>query len=241
MLVSLILSPLQYSLFNSVHWGMEKVGKRAGWWLGSRGVDALATSCRRTTWARGLVLAAALAFVSVDAARANGSNAITVFGGKGTEEDFSGILERLFQVDGSEDRVVGFALSREVVRPVPALGLEVEALYARHYGRETYHEVGAAAYLRWHVPLLAEHAPTTFAVGLGPSLVSRYPILERDDDPDIRSRLLNQFNLEASITVPSLPRTMLILRLQHRSGVFGLLGGVTDASNFLTVGLRQTF
>ena len=37
------------------------------------------------------------------------------------------------------------------------------------------------------------------------------------------------------------PSTALLFRLQHRSGVFGTFGGVWDASNFLTIGLRRQF
>jgi len=32
-----------------------------------------------------------------------------------------------------------------------------------------------------------------------------------------------------------------VLRIQHRSGIFGTMGGVTDGSNFMTAGLRHFF
>lgn len=165
--------------------------------------------------------------------------ALSVFGGEGTERNLSDTIENLFAFEGSSDRIVAVAGSREIARFRDQLAIEAELMYGYHYGRETYHEVGGAAYLRWLDFPWNDHVVTTFAVGLGPSWTTIYPELERQDDPDNRSRLLNQFNLELTAALPRWPDTALLVRLQHRSGVFGTLGGVWDASNFLVIGLRQ--
>ncbi len=78
-------------------------------------------------------------------------------------------------------------------------------------------------------------------VGPGSSYTSVYPALELQDGSNNRSRTLNQFNLEMTLAMPRCPTTSLMERLQHRSGIFGTVGGVYDASNFLTVGVRQDF
>jgi hypothetical protein len=165
----------------------------------------------------------------------------TVFFGQGTESNFSEVLRRLFDVDGSGDRIAGISALRRLAWLGPHLSIEVEALYAYHYGRERYHEGGLAAYARWHDFPWNSYVATTAAVGLGPSYTSRYPALERQSRMEDRSRVLNQLNLELTFAAPRRPESQLLLRLQHRSGVFGLFNGVTDGSNFLTLGLRQRF
>ncbi|MBX3508056.1 hypothetical protein [Parvibaculum sp.] len=167
-------------------------------------------------------------------------HAVTVFMGEGTENNFSTIIENFFDVEGSTDHVVGATASRLLGWYGQSLSFEGEIMYARHYGRETYHEIGAAIYARWHEFPWNDYLSTTAAVGLGPSYTTEFPQLERQPDGS-RSRTLNQFNLQATFALPSYPDVSLVTRLQHRSGVFGLFNGVTDASNFLTLGLRYDF
>jgi hypothetical protein len=167
--------------------------------------------------------------------------AIAVFAGEGTERNLSDTIEKLYDFDGSSDRIIGFSGTRELAWFRDQLSIEAELMYAYHYGREEYHEVGAAVYARWHDFPWNNHLRTTFAVGVGPSYTSVYPELEVQDGTNNRSRTLNQFNLEMTFAMPRYPTTSLMMRLQHRSGIFGTIGGVYDASNFLTVGLRQDF
>lgn len=166
--------------------------------------------------------------------------AVTIFMGEGTENNFSNVLENFFDVEGSTDHVVGLAASRLLGWYGRSLSFEAELMYAYHYGREVYHEIGTAAYARWHDFPWNDYVLTTMAVGMGPSYTTEFPQLERQPDGS-RSRLLNQFNLQASFALPAYPETALVARLQHRSGMFGAFNGVTDASNFLTLGLRYEF
>lgn len=167
-------------------------------------------------------------------------HAVTLFAGQGTESNFSDILEKFFDVDSTGDRVAAIALSRHLGWYGEALSFEAEAMYAWHYGRETYHEIGTALYARWHHFPWNKYMLTTVAAGLGPSYTTEFPQLERQPDGS-RSRLLNQFNLQTTLALPRYPDVALVARMQHRSGMFGLFNGVTDASNFLTLGLRYDF
>lgn len=168
-------------------------------------------------------------------------NALSAFYGTGTEDNFSETVTNPFGADGSGDKVIGFTYARRFAWFADQLSFEGELMYARHFDRETYHEVGAAVYARWHKFPWNRHVVTSFAVGMGPSYTTIYPELEKQSDPNDRSKLLNQFNLEVTLAMPSRPRTSLIGRLQHRSGVFGFYDNVTDASNFLSLGLRHEF
>ncbi|MDO9125392.1 MAG: hypothetical protein Q7U42_00850 [Parvibaculum sp.] len=195
------------------------------------------------------LLPAALVFLCAVPAQASGFrapgpedrlHAVSVFFGEGTEDNFSDVVENFFIVDKTDDNVVSAAASRLLGWYGTSLSFEAELMYAWHFGREDYHEIGTAAYARWHRFPWNDYLATTFAVGMGPSYTSRYPELERQPDGS-RSRVLNQFNLQATFALPAHPETSLVTRLQHRSGVFGAFNGVTDASNFISVGLRHEF
>lgn len=166
--------------------------------------------------------------------------AVTIFMGEGTEDNFSDVLENFFDVKGSTDHVVAVTASRLLGWYGQSLSFEAELLYAYHYGREAYHEFGTAAYARWHDFPWNNYVATTLAVGMGPSYTTAFPQLEQQPDGS-RSRTLNQFNLQTTFALPSRQDISLVARLQHRSGVFGAFNGVTDASNFLTLGLRYEF
>lgn len=170
-----------------------------------------------------------------------GAWSLALFGGEGTDRNFSETLSNPFAGDTTGDLLVALAGARELFRYRDMLSIEVEAMYGYHFGREDYHEVGTALYARWRDFPWNETLVTTFALGLGPSYTTIYPELETQADPGDRSRWLNQFNIEATFALPRDPSTALLFRLQHRSGVFGTFGGVWDASNFLTIGLRRQF
>ncbi|QHI98254.1 hypothetical protein GT347_09755 [Xylophilus rhododendri] len=76
--------------------------------------------------------------------------------------------------------------------------------------------------------------------GMGPSLALGRPSAEDgpQDEPDRRSRLQNYIGLELEGRLADAPGTALVLRLHHRSGVYGLVAPQGVGSNFVTLGLR---
>jgi len=164
---------------------------------------------------------------------------LSIFGGLGSQLAMSGTVKRLPDIDDSGDRIIGLAVSREVSRWGDDLGIELEAMVAHHFGRESYEEAGTALYLRWHSFPWNDWVPTTMAAGMGPSYTTIYPLSEFEPGASSRSRVLNQLNLEVTFGLPSQPDTSLLLRLQHRSGIFGVIDH--GSSDFLTMGLRQLF
>lgn len=166
---------------------------------------------------------------------------VSVFGGEGTERDLSETLTNLFDFQGSTDRMVAVAGARRIAWFRDQFSIDAELSYALHYNRERYHEFGGAVYVRWHKFPWEDYVATTFAVGIGPSYTTIYPELEVQSNEDDRSKILNQFNLELTLALAQYPQLALLTRLRHRSGMFGAINGVSDASNFLTVGLRYEF
>lgn len=140
----------------------------------------------------------------------------------------------------------GLALSRHLLRFWNDwFALEAEGMVAHHHGRhlegrQSYQEYVAALFLRYdHFPW-NDYLHTSIAVGDGLSLASKTP----EREVQIRGnsqQLLNYLAFELELTLPRYPRYSLAYRLHHRSGVFGLFGGVEGASDYYLLGLRYRF
>ncbi len=165
---------------------------------------------------------------------------VTLVYGAGTERDFSELLTRPFAPAPTADRIALIAVGREFHRVLDRrLGFEAEAIYAYHWPDGNFHEFGLALNVRWHDFPWNAHVPTTFAIGVGPSYVTKVPPLESRRERT--SQVLNQFNLEMTADITDDPNLALVARLQHRSGVFGLINGVHGGSDYLTLGLKWRF
>lgn len=79
--------------------------------------------------------------------------------------------------------------------------------------------------------------------GVGPSLALGRPSAEDGPDaqPEKRSRLQHYIALEVEAAMPELSAYSVVLRLHHRSGVYGLVAPKGVGSNFVTLGLRLPF
>lgn len=77
----------------------------------------------------------------------------------------------------------------------------------------------------------------TFGIGWGVSYDTRVSTWESHDS-DNTKRLLNFLAFETTLALPKLPQWQLVLRLHHRSGVFGLYGADNAGSNYVGVGIR---
>lgn len=139
----------------------------------------------------------------------------------------------------------GVGLSRHLTRFRDDFSLEAEAMFVKHHGRhkqgyQDYEEYIAVLLLRYDNFPWNEHLHTSLAVGDGLSLTSETP--EREVQiRDNSQRLLNYLTFELAMTLPKYPRYSLVYRIHHRSGVFGLFGGVRGASDFYVLGLRYRF
>ena len=165
---------------------------------------------------------------------------VTGFGGVSLSSDYTETLSAPWDTESTDQGLSGLALAREIGRVFGRrLAFEVEGLYAYHFGDQSYHEGGAALYARWHAFPWNDHLKTSFAFGLGPSYVSSLPAIEVARG--YSSKWLNQLNMELTFALPEYANNHLLVRLQHRSGVFGLINDVGDASTFLVVGYRRAF
>ncbi len=122
------------------------------------------------------------------------------------------------------------------------LSWEVEGQIVQHFGGQSHQEINALITARWHRFPWNHLVGTTAAFGWGQSHALEVPELEpRSGSEEDSTRLLNYLLVELDFAPPSRPEWGLVLRLHHRSGVFGVYNGVDGGSNFVGAGLRYSF
>lgn len=146
------------------------------------------------------------------------------------------------QITGSS-RLTALAYTREIGGNPNGLSWEVEAQAVQHSGIQSHQEVNALLSMRWNRFPWDAFVNTSVAFGSGLSYAFVEPDLEpRTSRPDEdSSRLLNYLLVEVDLSPPRSSNWGLVLRLHHRSGVFGMYNGVNGGSNFVGAGLRYTF
>ncbi|MGE3933571.1 MAG: hypothetical protein AB7F67_09970 [Rhodospirillaceae bacterium] len=202
------------------------------------------TANRRFHRALRPMLFAAAALAAAPAAAEDNETAhpwfVGVFGGFGLNTSFSQIFVNPFGMSRTEDYIAVVTVGREVGRVFDRrLSFELEGMYAYHFGRQEFHEFSTTAYARWHRFPWNRSIDTTLAFGIGPRYVTEEPLMETDKG--WHSKILNQLNVEITGALPEYPDDQLVIRLQHRSGIFGLIDGVRDGSNFVTLGYKRYF
>jgi hypothetical protein len=170
---------------------------------------------------------------------------ITLFNGVSTERT---IDKAIFNLPGNfeSNYIHGLALSRELWKIGKHFSWDLEGMFAKHHGKhktgyQNYEEYVIAILLRYHTFPWDHYIDTSFAIGEGLSLTSETPQRELQRHNRGSQRLLNYLAFELSFALPKYPKASLVYRLHHRSGVFGLFGGVRGASDFYMLGLRYNF
>ncbi|MDY6824345.1 MAG: hypothetical protein SWH68_11205 [Thermodesulfobacteriota bacterium] len=139
----------------------------------------------------------------------------------------------------------GLGLSRELAEFGDYFRLELEGIFSRHHGTydgeyQDYEELVAALLIRYDNFPWKDYIHISFAVGEGLSVTSKRAMHEVQSRGKTQ-RLLNYLAFELAFAAPSYPRYSLVYRIHHRSGVYGLFGGVKGASDFYVLGLRYRF
>jgi len=132
--------------------------------------------------------------------------------------------------------VVG--LARPIGVHVGPFALEAEGNIGLHRGIQQHAEVNGLLVARLSGLGFAA-APASLAIGEGLSLASAEPRLEREDNDGVSNPFLHYLMVEADLVLPGLPhRSRAMLRIHHRSGVFGAFCPRTCGSNFITGGVK---
>ena len=159
---------------------------------------------------------------------------VAVYGMQFTETRFVEIVRSHTRFRASwAGAVAGSRLLRAWVNG--RIGLEGEVQAAGHVGEQKHLEINAALLLRGRLAVLPGELHLSMAHGLGPSIASSTPRIERERH-DETSRRLVFMPSEISLGTPCRSREAFI-RIHHRSGVFDLVsrGG---GSNLVGAGFR---
>lgn len=136
---------------------------------------------------------------------------------------------------------IALAVSRKIHSFSKNLDLEMEGQGVKHLGNQHHWEFNGLFALRWLTFPWNKYLDTTIAIGDGLSYATRTPKLEKELHSDNTSLLLNYLMLELTFGLPKTPQWNLVVRLHHRSGIFGIFDGVEGASNALGMGLKYKF
>jgi hypothetical protein len=126
--------------------------------------------------------------------------------------------------------------------PLGALRHGYEIIYLQYHGLQHNAELGATYFLR--TPDLAL-GPVHVNFGAGGGLSHAFGTPTYEDGPagNPNKRYRTQFSgfLELAWSLASQPQFSLVMRAQHRSGIYGLIAPRRVGSNFLSLGLRFNF
>jgi hypothetical protein len=216
---------------------------------------------------RGAALLGTLLLIQQPAAAEGGTqprergapNSIMVYGGWGTDTNFTQTIYAPWTVNFVDLKLVAAAASTRlgtandlVGQDLGSIGddftFEAEMGTAYRFGNEDMGEFWTALYLRYDGLPWNDTVYTTIAANLGVSLLTEESEFERsrDADPDggdegNAAPVLHFFSPEITIADPDNKNLELVLRLHHRSGIFGAIDGITSGSTFISTGVRARF
>lgn len=104
----------------------------------------------------------------------------------------------------------------------------------------TIYEFDPYLAFRWANLPWNHYINTSFAIGEGVSYATSYISLEKKNG-EYTKRFLNYLMLEVTLAAPRYPRLQLMVRIHHRSGVYGLYHAENAGSNALGLGIKYLF
>lgn len=154
--------------------------------------------------------------------------------------DFTGIFVDPADTKMESEQIIGFTAGRKLFDLGYGFSFDLGVLGA-HRVDEGGFELGMPMTVTFDGFGWRDRLPTKLAVSVGPSFISRItPTEKRKDNNNQGSKLLNMFSPEIEVGIPDTDWSG-FFRMHHRSGIFGLIDGVSGGSTYLTVGVRHRF
>jgi hypothetical protein len=182
-----------------------------------------------------------------------GPNSVAVFGGWATDTDFTQIIYAPWTVNFVDIQLIGAAYSRRLGTIAelfgdPGIGslandltIETEVGASGRFGDAAWGELWVSLYLRYDGFPWNDRIYTTLALNTGWSILNETSDFERERSEGNTSLVLHDFSPELTFADPRNKDLELVLRLQHRSGIFGLVDGVEEGSTYISTGVRLRF
>jgi hypothetical protein len=171
-------------------------------------------------------------------AAAEGGWFLSIYGGQVADNNEWEILT--FRPDFVDSYITAFVVGKELWSYKDYVLLEAEGQVVKHSGKQDHEEFNAVLVLRWLPFPWDDYIDTSFAIGDGISYATEDPEIE-EDKLDETSKVLNYLMVELTFGVPKLPHWSVFARLHHRSGIFGLIDGVSGGLNAVGGGVRYSF
>lgn len=182
------------------------------------------------------------------------ADSVMVFGGVASETNFTELMFSPWSTQLNPIGVVGASYSHRLGAVNELVGntglghigddftIEAEGGVSVRFGDEELGEAWAALYLRYDGLPWNDTVYTTIAANTGVSVLTNLSDFEAWRDRNGRSSvLLHYLGPEFTFADPENKDLELVLRLHHRSGVFGLFDGVVSGSTFVSAGFRVRF
>jgi len=186
-----------------------------------------------------LTCAVAIAAASCSAKR---ERAVSIYAGPYSDNSLPEEIALAQPLAFEDATLVALALGQVVYEPSRHARWEVEANVVQWFGEQDHQEINGLILLRWMTFPWDAFLDTSFAFGNGLSFATSEPDLEEQLHPDTgTSQVLYYIAVEFDFALPRAEHWSTILRVHHRSGVFGLVNDVNGGSNALTLGLRYAF
>jgi hypothetical protein len=170
----------------------------------------------------------------------------TIYGGTGTNsslgQTLTGKTSDFYDSFFNDENYIGIEVGRKIANLGNDFQIEVTGQARQHFNEADYLALETALVLRWHIARNSNFLNASLAIGDGLSYVTDLPEIEASRPNSFKkSNLLNYVLIETAFSLPKNPDWSLVLRLNHRSGVFGIFNGARDGSNNLSVGIRHSF
>jgi len=163
---------------------------------------------------------------------------ITFYGARLTGDTLASTLE--LSATYEDSYFLAAALSRKIGTLATYVDFEVEGNVVQHFVEQHHQEFNVLLVGRWLPFPWDKYLDTSFAVGNGISYATKTPEIEAREH-DETSQFLNYLMFELALALPDVPQWNLVIRIHHRSGIFGLINDVEGASNAIGCGIRYNF
>jgi hypothetical protein len=163
---------------------------------------------------------------------------ITFYGARLTGDTLASTLE--LSATYEDSYFLAAALSRKIGTLANYMDFEVEGQVVQHFVEQHHQEFNVLIAGRWLQFPWDKYLDTSFAVGNGISYATKTPEIEAREH-DETSQFLNYLMFELEFALPDVPQWNLVVRIHHRSGIFGLINDVEGASNAVGCGIRYKF
>ena len=151
---------------------------------------------------------------------------LTVYGGAHAQDDIGDVFTFNAKFEDN-DYIAVVALARQFWHYKKYISFEVEG------------QIGNGLIIgRWHAFPWNKYVDTSVAVGDGLSHYTQVSKVEKEDDDDAQETL-NYLMFELVLGLPRYPRWDLVVRIHHRSSIFGLYGA--GGSNYVCGGIKFSF